>query len=60
VWESVDKNGTLPMEEIFNAICAVTGYKLHHHIDKVQAELERVKDPEYTKYLELKAKFEGQ
>lgn len=46
------------IEEVIRALYNVTGENYHIYIPGIKDQLSKTKDPEYKKYLELKAKFE--
>lgn len=46
------------VEEVIDALYKIGGYRYFSYISEIEEHLSKTKDPEYQKYLELKAKFE--
>lgn len=57
---SEDKQSTnkYTVEEVINALRDIIGDSYSLYISDIEQHLSKTKDPEYQKYLELKAKFE--
>lgn len=55
-----DKQSTnkYSVEEVIAALCILVGDSYYMYISEIEDHLSKTKDPEYQKYLELKAKFE--
>lgn len=46
------------VEEVIKALRTIVGDSYYMYISEIEEHLSKTKDPEYQKYLELKAKFE--